>query len=61
MKVNIPGLHNSDQDHWQSRLEIMFPNDFMRVKQENWSEPKCEKWIFQIEHTLKTLNIQGLF
>jgi len=56
MKVIIPGLHNSNQDHWQTRFERTSPDNFIRIHQENWDEPDCETWINQIEHELTALN-----
>ena len=53
MKVNIPGLHNSDQDHWQTRLEKWDTLDFIRVNQENWDQPDCDTWIKRIENKLR--------
>lgn len=52
MNINIPGLHNSDDFHWQTLLEKAEPDDFMRVNQENWDEPDCSTWIHRIEETL---------
>jgi hypothetical protein len=56
MKINIPGLHNSNEDHWQTRFEQSDPVNFKRVKQVNWDEPDCATWIDQIESELKDLN-----
>ncbi|MEL6535087.1 MAG: alpha/beta hydrolase [Bacteroidota bacterium] len=52
LKVNIPGLRNSDENHWQSHWERSQPEEFMRVQQENWEEPDCETWITKIEQDL---------
>lgn len=51
MLVLVPGLHNSDSQHWQSLLEKKHPN-CIRIEQENWDEPECEKWINQIHAQL---------
>ena len=56
MKVNIPGLHNSDENHWQSHFERSQPSDFIRINQLNWDEPDCETWITKIEEDLKDFN-----
>ncbi|MDX2360169.1 MAG: alpha/beta hydrolase [Crocinitomicaceae bacterium] len=56
MKINIPGLHNSDENHWQTQLEQSDPLNFIRVHQENWDEPDCDTWINQIEGELKGFN-----
>ncbi|MCH2216376.1 MAG: alpha/beta fold hydrolase [Flavobacteriales bacterium] len=53
MKVIIPGLHNSDEKHWQSILERENPEDYYRVIQEDWNNPICEDWVQTIEDSLK--------
>jgi len=60
MKINIPGLHNSDKYHWQSCLESNKPDEFYRVEQKNWDEPDCETWIDKIEQDLKNKNYSDL-
>ncbi len=56
MKINIPGLHNSNEDHWQTRFEKADSVNFRRINQENWDEPDCETWINRIENKLKDFN-----
>jgi uncharacterized protein len=56
MKINIPGLHDSDKFHWQTKFERADPKNFIRVTQENWDEPDCNTWINQIELELKDFN-----
>ena len=56
MKINIPGLHNSDKDHWQSHFERLYPSEIKRVNQSNWDAPNCETWIEKIENDLISLN-----
>jgi predicted alpha/beta hydrolase family esterase len=56
MKVNIPGLHNSKKDHWQTYFELQQPSQFIRIEQENWDEPDCETWINKIEKDLEGLH-----
>lgn len=56
MKITIPGLHNSNEDHWQTRFEISDPAGFKRVEQVNWDEPDCDAWIKKIESELKDFN-----
>lgn len=56
MKINIPGLHNSNEEHWQTHLEQLNPKGFIRIIQKNWDEPDCTTWINQIEHELKNFN-----
>lgn len=52
MNIIIPGLHNSDENHWQSHWERLNPHDFRRVQQQNWEAPDCETWIQTIESSL---------
>ncbi|PVY41079.1 RBBP9/YdeN family alpha/beta hydrolase [Pontibacter virosus] len=52
MNINIPGLHNSGEDHWQTIWEREHPNQFFRVVQEDWENPNCETWISRIEEAL---------
>lgn len=60
MKVNIPGLHNSGEDHWQSHFENDKPSEFKRIIQENWSQPDCHTWIEKMEKDLKNENYSEL-
>lgn len=39
----VPGLHNSDDEHWQSRWEQRL-SSASRVEQENWSQPDPDAW-----------------
>lgn len=44
----IPGLGNSDENHWQTHFENSGGN-FIRVNQKSWDEPDCEDWVQNIE------------
>lgn len=52
MYFNIPGLRNSGLDHWQTLWEKQYPNDFIRIEQDNWEEPDCEAWTNRLEEVL---------
>lgn len=52
MFVHIPGLHNSDVEHWQSHLERCAPGTHMRVQQDDWDAPVCDVWTARIEASL---------
>ena len=52
MHIIIPGLHNSNDQHWQTRFEHSNPSKFHRVEQENWDELECKTWINRIEEEL---------
>lgn len=58
--INIPGLHNSDEEHWQSIWEKKYPNQFYRIIQKNWDQPDCETWINQIENMLTEFDTSQL-
>lgn len=60
MKINIPGLHNSNEEHWQTLIERSDPENFQRIHQENWDAPDCAIWIDQIEKELKTFHHNDL-
>lgn len=58
MNFNIPGLKNSDAAHWQSIWEKRYPEQFVRIQQDNWHEPECNSWVQQIEDTLSTAKLE---
>lgn len=60
MNINIPGLRNSNEHHWQSVWEKEYSDNFFRVIQADWEKPDCETWIDQIELTLKGYNHENL-
>ncbi len=39
----VPGLHNSDERHWQSLWQTRLPNS-KRIHIDNWSTPDLDKW-----------------
>ena len=47
----IPGLGNSDENHWQTHFENSGEN-FIRINQKSWDEPDCEDWIQNIEKAI---------
>jgi predicted alpha/beta hydrolase family esterase len=51
--LNIPGLYNSGDDHWQTRWERIYPDRFIRVQQENWEVPVKESWVDRLDKPLK--------
>ncbi len=44
----VPGLGNSDKDHWQSFFERL-GNNYHRINQKEWDAPKCSDWIKAID------------
>ncbi|WP_299707923.1 alpha/beta fold hydrolase [uncultured Pontibacter sp.] len=53
MYINIPGLYNSDKEHWQTIWENEYPDEFLRVVQSDWQNPTCDEWINRIEEELQ--------
>jgi predicted alpha/beta hydrolase family esterase len=45
----IPGLGNSEPEHWQTYFENS-GNNFHRVEQTNWDVPTCADWIAAIDN-----------
>jgi len=41
--LTMPGLHGSDEDHWQSAWELKYP-DFERIEQSDWECPDLDSW-----------------
>jgi len=54
--LNIPGLYNSGDEHWQTRWEHVYPDRFSRVQQEDWDAPNKEKWIDRLDKTIKEID-----
>lgn len=51
----LPGICNSDEDHWQSHWE-MKNQSFIRIQQRDWENPVCKEWLEVLENTLSELN-----
>lgn len=49
----VPGLRNSDENHWQSRWEEKLPNS-KRIELAEWDTPDLEKWKQGIREQLQT-------
>ena len=47
----LPGFHNSDSDHWQSRWEAR-DESLRRVVQNDWDTPRCVDWIARLDQAL---------
>lgn len=54
----LPGLHNSDVDHWQSRWEASY--GYQRVIQDEWVSPRCSAWIMKLDETIASLTTPPL-
>jgi len=51
----VPGLHNSDEHHWQSHWQNALPHS-KRIEIDNWSTPDLEKWRNGIKQSLDAIN-----
>ena len=47
----LPGLHDSDPAHWQSRWEAR-DETLLRVVQDDWETPHCADWIARLDQAL---------
>jgi Predicted esterase of the alpha/beta hydrolase fold len=47
----LPGLHDSDPRHWQSRWEAR-DDTLLRVIQDDWETPHCADWIAKLDQAL---------
>ena len=47
----LPGIGNSDENHWQSLWESKNSN-FSRIQQENWESPCCADWLNKLEESV---------
>ncbi len=54
----VPGLGNSNEDHWQSYWQKRY--HFQRVNQHDWETPKCEDWITTLDSTISHLNTEDI-
>lgn len=54
--LNIPGLNNSGNEHWQTRWEQIYPNRFSRVQQDDWDFPNKEQWIDRLDKSVKEID-----
>jgi predicted alpha/beta hydrolase family esterase len=47
----LPGLHDSDAGHWQSRWEAR-DETLLRVIQDDWETPHCADWIARLDQAV---------
>lgn len=51
----VPGLHNSDEQHWQTLWQSQLPNS-KRIQLDNWNAPNLDKWKAGIRAELNKLD-----
>ena len=44
----LPGLHDSDAGHWQSRWEAR-DQTLRRLRQDDWETPRCADWMATLD------------
>ena len=49
--LNLPGLGNSGEDHWQTHWERR-DRGAIRLIQDEWRSPKCRDWVSRLEEFL---------
>ena len=51
----MPGLNDSDENHWQTYWLRLFKNS-QRLIQDNWGEPQLKDWMLRLDQMLSTLD-----
>jgi uncharacterized protein len=54
--LNIPGLYNSGQEHWQTKWEELYPHTATRVVQDNWDTPGKNDWVRRLNESIRQLD-----
>ncbi|PWC10148.1 alpha/beta hydrolase [Brenneria roseae subsp. americana] len=49
--ILVPGLRDSDEEHWQSHWEKRFP-DWQRIRQREWYQADLDRWVLAIRREL---------
>ncbi|MFC0399629.1 RBBP9/YdeN family alpha/beta hydrolase [Paraburkholderia rhizosphaerae] len=52
--VTVPGLHGSEDAHWQTWLERQFARS-LRVEQADWDAPNLDRWAHSVVESLAQL------
>ncbi|MGN6651260.1 RBBP9/YdeN family alpha/beta hydrolase [Trinickia sp.] len=50
--VTVPGLHGSEEAHWQSWLQRQFARS-LRVEQSDWDMPDLDRWALSVGNLLE--------
>lgn len=48
----LPGLHDSDANHWQSLWQAQHPG-YVRLEQQDWQTPRREDWVASLEQAVR--------
>lgn len=55
----LPGLYDSDSDHWQSLWERQHPS-WQRVRQNEWTAPHCSDWVTALHLAIRASDTPAL-
>ena len=47
----VPGLGNSESDHWQSHWAEQY--GYPRVEQQDWDRPRCSDWVRELDKAVR--------
>lgn len=53
--LNIPGLYNSGDLHWQTKWEQLYPQTSARVLQRDWVWPVKNEWVDRLNEEIRQL------
>ncbi|MFJ3383109.1 MULTISPECIES: RBBP9/YdeN family alpha/beta hydrolase [unclassified Curtobacterium] len=54
--VIVPGIWNSDPEHWQSRWQAERGGDAVRIAPTSWSEPEPADWFAAIDRAIAAVD-----
>lgn len=54
----LPGLNNSDPQHWQTHWENEY--GFTRIQQKDWDAPLCDEWISTVDSVVTKYPLQEI-
>lgn len=54
--LNVPGLYNSGDNHWQTLWEQLYPEKFLRVSQKDWNNPTKVDWVNALSETIRSID-----
>ncbi|MCJ1715475.1 RBBP9/YdeN family alpha/beta hydrolase [Microbacterium sp. M1A1_1b] len=54
--VIVPGIWNSDPEHWQSRWQAERPGSTVRIAPTSWSEPDPDDWSRAIDRAVAAVD-----
>ena len=55
----VPGLGNSEPEHWQTYFQISGEN-FYKIVQQEWNAPVCDDWIETIDKAVLKFDLASV-